>query len=211
MYSVSANFLTAIKSNTRSINWNGTITEVDGTVLSFADSNLVSGSVTRSISSQSLNIGTAYASSLSLELILPAVSRYELYGAIVTLNCSVAGASDSIPMGVYTISEATQTADHISITAYDNMLKFDNVTFSPLNNTKIQLPYVWLQDACSACGVAIGINSDAVNALPNGERKTGFADVVTDVKTWRDMLGYLGAYLGAFAYIGRDGKLYLGK
>jgi hypothetical protein len=34
--------------------------------------------------------------------------------------------------------------------------------------------------------------------------------VASDVQTWRDVLGYLGAYLGAFAYIGRDNKLYMG-
>lgn len=211
MYSVSANFLSAIKSNTRDISWSGTITEVGGTVLSFADNNLVNGSVVRSISSQSLNIGTAYASTLSLELILPSVSRYELYGATVTLNCSVAGASDEVPLGIFVVSEATQTADHISIKAYDNMLKFDNKAFSAANNNNYQLPYKWLQDACFNCGVMLGSSSAYVKALPNGDRRTGFADVVTDCKTWRDLLGYLGAFLGAYSYIGRDGKLYLGQ
>ena len=211
MYSVSASFLTKIKSNTRDISWSGTITEVDGTVLSFADNNLVNGSVTRSISSQSLNIGTAYASTLSLEFILPAVSRYELYGATVELKCSIAGASDTIPLGIYTVGEATQTADHISIKAYDNMLKFDNENFSAADNNKYQLPHKWLQDACSACGVSLGMSSAEIKALPNGDRRTGFADVVTDCKTWRDLLGYLGGFLGAFSYIGRDGKLYLGQ
>ena len=210
MYSASADFITAIKSNTRSIKWNGTITKNDGTVLSFADVNLVgNGSITRSISSQSLNIGTAYASSLALELILPEVSRYELYGATITINCSVPNVNDVIPMGIYTISEATQTADHINIKAYDNMLKFDNVAFSPTLNNDYQLPYKWLSDMCGECGVLLGATTAQIKALANGDRKTGFADVVTDVKTWRDVLGYLASYLGAFAYIGRDGKLYL--
>lgn len=212
MYSASAAFISAIKSSARNISWGGTITKVDGTTLSFDDENISNGgSITRSISSQSLSIGTAYASTLSIELILPSVSRYELYGAIIEIHCSVSGAADVIPMGIFTISEATQTADHINIKAYDNMVNFDNVSFSPRSNNNIQLPFLWLQDMCSACGVTLGSTSGDITALPNGNRKTGFADVVTDAKTWRDVLGYLTAYLGAFSYIGRDGKLYIGN
>ncbi len=211
MYSASASFISAIKSNTRDIKWSGTISKKDGTVLSFAQNNIINGgSITRSISSQSLSIGTAYASTISLELILPGISRYELYGATIRLSCSVEGASDEIPMGVYTISEAMQTADHITLKGYDDMVLFDNVRFSALNNNNIQLPFAWLSDMCSECGVALGSTSTDIRSLPNGDRMTGFADVVTDAKTWRDVLGYLAAYLGGYAYIGRDGKLYIG-
>ena len=209
MYSVSADYLTNIKSNTRKIEWYGAITTKDSSVYYLNLGNIVNGSITRSISSQSLNIGTAYASALSLEFILPTVSRYELYEAVITLYSSVSGASDYVPMGIFTVSEATQSADHISIKGYDAMVKFDNVSFSALSNNKYQLPSKWLSDMCAACGVVLGSSPSDIQALANGDRMTGFADVITDVKTWRDVLGYLGAYLGAYAYIGRDGKLYL--
>lgn len=215
MYSASADFLTKIKSNTRKITWSGTITTVGGSVYSFDDDSetnngkVIQGSITRSISSQSLNIGTAYASTLSLEITLPGVSRYELYNGVVEIFCSIYGALDVIPMGVFTISEATQTLDHINVKAYDNMLKFDAVSFSAGQNVTIQEPMDWLNDMCTACGVVLGSTSAQIGALPNGNRPTGFADVVSDAATWRDVLMYLAAYLGAFAYIGRDGKLYL--
>jgi hypothetical protein len=90
------------------------------------------------------------------------------------------------------------------------MISFDDVNVSPEDMTLVQSPYVWLTQICTACSVTLGSTSAEIQALPNGSRKTGFADVVTDVKTWRDVLGYLATYLGAFAYIGRDGKLYLG-
>ena len=57
----------------------------------------------------------------------------------------------------------------------------------------------------------LGSTSAQIGNLPNGSRKTGFADVVTDAKTWRDVLGYLGSYLGSYSYIGRDGRLYVEK
>jgi hypothetical protein len=210
MYSASADFQTKIKSNTRDLTWTGSIALESGSVLSFTEENISSGSITRSISSQSLSIGTAYAGTLSMELILPGVSRYELYNGKISLSVSVAGASDTIPMGTYTIGEAMQAADCITIKAYDNMILLDDVNVSPEDMTLVQSPYVWLTQICTACSVTLGSTSAEIQALPNGSRKTGFADVVTDVKTWRDVLGYLATYLGAFAYIGRDGKLYLG-
>lgn len=216
MYSASADFNTKIKSNARHLKWSGTITTVGGATYDFdtdkdsADGKIVSGSITRSISSQSLNVGTAYASTLSLEVILPAVSRYELYNGVVSLSFSVDGAADIIPMGIFTISEANQALDHITIKAYDNMTKFDAVSFSASINNSIQSPYAWLSQACTACGVTLGSTSAQIEAMPNGRRKTGFADSVADAKTWRDVLSYITAYVGGYAYIGRDGYLYIG-
>ena len=210
MYPASAAFLTAIKSNIRDISWSGTVTTTGGAVYTFDDGNIInSGSITRMISQQSLRVGTVYAASLSIELILPGVSRYELYNGTIELECSIDGALDVIPMGSYTIGEALQASDHITLKAYDNMLLFDGVGFVPASHVDIQTPYNWLVEACTACGVALGSTSAEISVMPNGGRKTGFADVVSDVKTWRDVLGYLTAYLGGFAFIGRDGKLYV--
>jgi len=217
MYSASADFNTKIKSNARRMKWSGTITTVGGVTYAFdtdkdsANGKIVSGSITRSISSQSLNVGTAYASTLSLEVILPAVSRYELYNGVVEIYCSIDGAADVIPMGIFTISEANQALDHITIKGYDNMTKFDAVSFSASLNNSIQSPYAWLSQMCTACGVTLGTTSAQIGALPNGRRMTGFADSVADAKTWRDVLSYITAYLGGYAYIGRDGYLYIGS
>lgn len=211
MYSASATYLTKIKSNTRKLSWGGTITTVGGSTYSLTNDSFVNGSITRSISSQSLNIGTAYASTFSAEIILAGVSRYELYDGTIELTCSVDGALDVIPMGKFTISEASQTADHINIKAYDNMVKFDAVDFNPSSYTSVLKPYNWLTTMCTACGVTLGNTQAQIEAMPNGQRKTGFADSVADAKTWRDVLSYLSAYLGGFAYIGRDGKLYIGS
>ena len=208
MYSVSADFLTKIKENIRGLHWSGTIQTP--TPISFTDSDIVSGSLTRAISGEKLEIGSVYSSQLTLEIILPNVSRYELYGCEISLSCSIDGASDVVPMGEFIITEANQTASTISITAYDSMIKFDDATFSPSTYASIMTPYKWLSTACSVCGVTLGNTQAQIESLANGRRKTGFADSVADVSTWRDVIGYLGAYLGAFAYIGRDNKLYMG-
>lgn len=208
MYPTSADFITAVKSNIRSFHWSGTINTP--TPISFSDDDILEGSLVRSISGESLEIGSVYASQLTLNVKLP-VSRYELYGCELTLNVSIDGALDVVPMGTFIITEALQSVGNISITAFDNMIKFDDVPFYATSNTNIQTAYAWLSDMCTACGVTLGSTSAEIEGLPNGNRKTGFADVVSDVSTWRDVLGYLAAYLGAYAYIGRDGYLYLAR
>ena len=211
MYAASAQYINAIKADTVELGWNGTINTVGGNTYTFTKDDIApgNGSIVRTTSTQSLKIGTVFAASLNLELILPGVSRYELYGATVTISNSVVGASDVIPMGEYTIIKATQSADHINIVASDNMIKFADVNFTAKDNSNIKLPYEWILQACTECGVVLGSTSADISMLPNGNRKTGFADCVTDVKTWRDVLSYMATYLGAFCLIGRDGKLYL--
>lgn len=209
MYSTSATFQTLIKDNIRTFNWSGTINTP--TPISFTDENIISGELTRSISGDKLEVGSVYSSQLTIEVDLAGVSRYELYGCTMDLYVQLVGASDVIPMGEFIITEALQSASKISITAFDNMIKFDDVTFSPAQHTTIQKPYEWLDEMCTACGVTLGASIGEIEALPNGTRKTGFADVVADVSNWRDVLGYLGAFLGGFAYIGRDGALYIGS
>lgn len=209
MYSASATFNTKIKDVIRVFHWSGTISTP--TPISLVDDDFITGSLIRSISGEKLEIGSVYSSQLSLEIDIAGVSRYELYGCEIELSCSIEGASDVIPMGKYTITEALQSASKITITAYDSMIKFDDVAFNPSEHTSIQTPYAWLTEACTACGVTLGSTSSQIASMPNGNRQTGFADSVSDVTSWRDVLGYLGAYLGGFAYIGRDGKLYIGK
>ena len=115
MYSASAAFLTAIKSNIRLLKWSGTIGLASP--VTFANKDIVSGEIIRTISGESLEIGTVYSSQLSLELVLPSVSRYELYGCDISINCEIEGAADVIPMGTFTITEAIQTSHNITITA----------------------------------------------------------------------------------------------
>ena len=214
MYSASAQYKTAIKADTVNISWTGTITTVGGTVYSFTHDDIPSGAaatITRTISSQSLKIGTVFSSALSIVLILPGVSRYELINGEIEISTFIDGIVDVIPMGKFIITKANQTADTINIEANDNMLKFAAVPFDPVSNNTIMKPYTWLSDLCLACGVTLGSSSADIEAMPNGNRNTGFADVVSDASTWRDVLGYMAAYLGGFAYIGRDGKLYIGQ
>lgn len=210
MYNASATFKNLIKADERMFTYSGSIVTTGGVTYDFDGDNMRSGKITRAISDDKLEIGTVFASEFDCELRLD-VSRYELYGGAITLSIQLDGAPDVIPMGIFTIAEISQTMDRLVIKAYDDMVKFDNVAFSVGANTDILTPYEWLSNICDACGVTLGLTSSQVKGLPNGNRNTGFADCVTDVESYRDVLGYLASYLGSFAYIGRDGKLYLGR
>lgn len=208
MYNASADFKTKIKQHERMFEYSGSIV-TDNDTYDYVGGDIRSGKITRAISGDKLEIGTVYASELNIVLGL-SISRYELYGAEIDLSIKLVGASDVIPMGTFTISEVTQTQDRLNIKAYDAMVKFEKVKFVPANHTTIQSAYDWLVEACTACDVTLGSTESEILSLPNGARKTGFADVVADADTWRDVLSYLGAYLGCYMYIGRDGKLYTG-
>lgn len=211
MYSASAEFRNLIKQKERTFIYSGSITTKGGATYDFEGKDIRSGKIVRSISSSdALEIGTVYASEFDCELAL-SVNRYELYGGTITLSIEIEGASDVIPMGIFTIAEANQTSDRLQIKAYDDMVKFGDVDFSASLNTTIQLPYTWISQACTACGVTLGATAAQIQALTNGIRKTGFADVTADVKTWRDALSYICTALTSYAYIGRDGRLYLGQ
>lgn len=210
MYSASAEFQNLIKQKERTFIYSGSIVTTGGTTYSFDGSDIRSGKITRSICGDKLEVGTVYSSELNIDLMMN-ISRYELYGGIIDLTIKLDGAADEIPMGKYIISEVNQSIDRIQIKAYDYMIKFDNVKFDPTSNTAIQLPYAWLSAACTACNVTLGNTSDQIKVMPNGRRNIGYADVVTDVKTWRDVIGYISAVLGGYAYIGRDQKLYIGS
>lgn len=219
MYPVSATFKDYIKRDTVSYEWYGTIVDSNSTEYDIDPETISqnSGKITKRSGTDKLAIGTSCASELSMDLYLD-VDRYLLFGATVNLNfrlyegvdANQQPVSEDVPMGIYTISECNQSNGKLRILAYDNMVKFDDVKFSATLNINIQTPYAWLVQMCTACGVVLGNTQAQINAMPNGIRPTGFADCVTDAKTWRDVLNYLSAYLGGFAYIGRDGKLYIG-
>ncbi len=238
MYNVSTEVRDAIRQSNRKYKWAGTISCKDGTQYDFGMQDMIksnSGSITRKVSGGTgLELGSVCAAELDLNLILD-VSRYILYGAVIGLTFlqqtgafntwdtyseySWADLSEKtwgeigegiyigIPMGVFNIAEVTRTANRLQIVAYDNMLKFDT-DLSP--DSTARYPYDWLQLACEACDVELGMTIQEVRALPNGTRRLALASaVVEDCNTYRDLIRYLSAALCSVAQIDRSGKLVL--
>ena len=130
MYPVSEAFLSAVQENTRKYEWSGKITTVKGNVYEFTSKDIVKGSgyITRSCcGNNEIELGSVYAAEMKITLFLD-VDRYSMEDAIVELFYSLTlpdGTTESIPMGIFEISEANRHIKTIELVGYDYMLRFD--------------------------------------------------------------------------------------
>lgn len=126
-------------------------------------------------------------------------------------------------IGNFVIAETQRTIEKISVTAYDYMLNFDSVAINDLttgsSNTKLAItgkekrtPYQWLATLCSSAKISLGSTQTDIASLPNGNFQF-YCDMssIEGGTTARSMLMYLCSAICGFAYIGRDGKLYVDK
>lgn len=111
---------------------------------------------------------------------------------------------EEFDIGQYFVSEATITADGVSVTAYDAMSKFDQ----KLPTDFIAAGYFAdiVRSICTTCGVQFGMTDLECQALPNGDKPLG-SYTPNDCTTYRDLLYWLSQTIGGFATINRSGKL----
>ena len=202
MYEVSEQYKAAIRKQTRKYEWRGTITASNGKVYHFTNKDIVkgSGTLTRSCAgSTSLELGSVYAAELDISLFLD-VDRYSLYDAVIDLTfvCQHSvkrlwndligqtwnalrstrwndkGAAETIAMGRFVVAEATRTMTVLQLKAYDYMLKFEK---NMKNSGTVRTPYEWLEYACNACNVPLGLTEAEVASMPNGTRRLSYTNL----------------------------------
>lgn len=212
MYPVSEAFLSAVQENTRRYYWTGRITTKVGVVHEFTEKDIVKGSgyiSSQCCGSTEMELGTVYAAEMGITLFL-SVDRYSLEEAVVELFyhlCLADGTYESIPMGVYEVSEANRMVKCLELKAYDYMLRFEK-DFSGTSTTGTAYEIIML--CCGACNVEFSQTQEEIVALPNGtEILSVYSD--NDIETYRDVLYYIGQVLGGFFCINREGKLELRK
>ena len=209
MYPVSEAFLSAVQENTRKYEWSGKITTKKGTVYEFTSKDIVKGSgyITRSCcGNNEIELGSVYASEMKITLFLN-VDRYSLEDAIVELFYSLTledGSVETIPMGVFEISEANRHVKTIELVGYDYMLRFDKSAGDMTSG----YPYDFLAFACEKCKVELAHTKEEIEAMPNGKELLGvYQD--GNIETYRDMIFYVAQVLGRVCQINREGKLEL--
>ena len=212
MYNVSNAFLTAVKANTRKYYWTGRITTTAGTVYNFDQEDMVKGSgyiTSQCCGSTEIELGTVYAAEMGISL-FSEINRYTLEDAIVELFYHLqieGGTYETVPMGIYEVSEANRKARTLEIKAYDYMVRFEK-NFNALES--IGNAYDFMVLCSSACNVALAQTREYIEALPNGsENLSIYSD--NDIETYRDVLFYVGQVLGGFFVINRSGELELRK
>lgn len=204
MYSVSAKYKVDMKARVQEFNLDGTIGAVN-----FDESNLTAFDLTNQCSDDGqITLGSTYIGSLTANFVNVNINRYKWKGKVIRpyhIRKFSDGTSERVPLGVFTIDEATWSADGMSVTAYDNMSKLDkDVTF----NATIGNPWSFLNTICTDCNISLGMTRAQVEALPNGTLNFALpAD--TDIATYRDLLCYLSTMLAAYSTIDRSGALVL--
>ena len=138
------------------------------------------------------------------------INRYTLEDAIVELfyHLQIAGGSyETIPMGIFEVSEANRKAKCLEIKAYDFMVRFEKA-FTSLES--IGNAYDFMVLCSTTCDVELAQDRATIEAMPNGsENLSIYSD--NDIETYRDVLFYVGQVLGGFFVINRAGELELRK
>ena len=145
-----------------------------------------------------VKLGSVTSKSIELEINKKALP--ETYSSIyVETGLTINDKDEIVPIGYFTLEEIQNDDNVVSITAVDNMMKFEKVISSAVTGTALEI----LQAICNACSVELGSNTfigyDEILYLNS-------ADL-----TARQVVGYIAEKAGGFALIGRDGKLYIKK
>lgn len=211
MYPVSEAFLQAVQENTRRYYWTGKITTKAGAVHEFSEKDIVKGSgyiSSQCCGSTEMELGTVYSTEIGITL-LSEIDRYTLEDALIEpfYHLLVGDTYETVPMGIFEISEANRSIRCLEIKAYDYMLRFEkdfNVTETIGNAYEI------VALCCKTCSVELAHTKSEMEAMPNGSTVLSIYSE-NDIETYRDVLYYIGQVLGGFFCINREGKLELRK
>lgn len=211
MYPVSEAFLTAIQSNSRRCWWSGRITTAIE-IIDFEEKDIIKGSgyiSSQCCGSTEIELGSVYSTEMGITLFLD-VDRYTLEGASIELHYHMLlpnGDYESVPMGIFEVSEANRTIKCLEIKAYDYMIHFEK-SFNGTSTTGTA--YELIDLCCRACGVEMAQTQEDFEAMSNGMEILAIYSE-NDIETYRDVLYYTGQVLGGFFVINRLGKLELRK
>lgn len=210
MYSVSADYLTAIATNARAAKLRGTVGGI-----SFAGSDVLQDTFSvrnQFCSATAIEIGGVYIGECDLtfsnDFAADMNIRGSWRGVVIAPEIGIKladGTFEYVPLGVFTIDEAKWTDSGLKVVAYDNMSKLDKL----LNiNTSIGKPYNLINLACIDAGVTLGMTEQEIDDLPNGPEILRFpGDSV--IEKDRDLVAMCAAVCGCFATMNRDGELIL--
>lgn len=178
----------------------------------FTNEEILSGSF--SLSNQcsepnEVKIGSVNVGELQVTFKKGLLERDSWKGQVITISeglwIEINQEYEYVPLGIFTVDEATYDKDGVKITAYDNMLKFDK-HFGV--STTIGSAYSILRMLCIDCGVTLGMTESQIRSLPNGTMSLALY-TENDCETYRDVLFWLAQTLACFATIDRSGRLVL--
>lgn len=212
MYNVSEAYKTAIEQTSRRDKIEGTITLKDGTIISFTNEDLKSGTLTldnQCVNGEELEFGTVYAGQVSFT-ITTEIDRYKLFDAEVKAFYYLQlpdGTWEEVPLGIFYVSEPIRRGADVAIKALDAMIKF-NVDYD--NTITYGAIYEVLLWVCEKIGVEMAETRPQIEALCNGDAVVQ-VDEKSGCGTYVDIVAECCRLMAAYATIDRTGKLHIGQ
>lgn len=203
MYEVSAAYKKAMKEPVHRFLIGGSISNT-----TFADRNVLKGSfsITNQCSDDSeMKIGQVYVGELNATFVNLNVERYSLQNKLIkpTFSRKTADGYETIPLGVFKVSEASWTSSGIVIKAYDNMAELDKgCDVNSANGTPYELALL----ACKSCKLELGTTKEEFKEFANGIENLSMV-AENDIETWRDFISWVAQTCACFATADRFGKI----
>ena len=205
MYSVSEDYLTALKRQVHKYKIKGKINNVN-----FDEDDISSLSISNQCADENqVSIGSVFTAELHITFLKSlGIAWKQSKGWEITIEEGLwVNAEDGyiyIPGGHFFIDEVQTTKEGIEVTAYDAMNKFEKTItgITVRNNT---LPTI-LEQICTRCGVTLA--NESFSGFPNS---SGIFSLSTenDIENCRDLLSWVAQTMASFATINRDGELEL--
>lgn len=184
-----------------------------GVLLNMTEENVMLGGFTRDTSTTvdgQFTVGAAVTGKITVVIDNSSnnYSMYDFRGARITASLGGQlsdGTYQLVQVGIYTADEYSYDGSNITLTAYDNLCKFDIPCGS--TNTQPTFPATVTQlinYACSVSGVTL-----ANTSIPNGSYTVTNKPKDWETMTWHDVVAYCAQIACCFAKILPDGKLLL--
>lgn len=212
MYPTSAAYKQAIDSTNRLVSMTGTITLRNNMVIPIGDEDILLGSLyTRDqcVSADDFEIGNTIAGEMGLSLILS--EKFEgrnFDNAKIELDFGLEvtpGVFEYVPLGVFYVIESGRKETVIDIKAFDRLIMLD-ADVKPVR--KQGTPYQFFKSISDEVGLILVNSAEEIGAFPNGE-KVFKIPYQSNIKTCRDLAGWLAQLLGCFVRMNRAGDLEL--
>ncbi|WP_050698044.1 hypothetical protein [Anaeromassilibacillus senegalensis] len=194
----------------------GTITLSSGETIDLTPRNVAEGGLEISCATSqqgAFTIGAAVIGELTLTLINheKQFEASDFTGAVIRSSIGLLTQQkwdgtktvEWVPLGVYTVDEAVKTNATVTITALDNMARFER----PYSDSKLTYPATLKQivtDACTVCGVTL-----AAPDFPGSGYTVSRRPEEKSI-TCREILSYAAQLAGCYARCNREGALMVG-
>ena len=203
MYQVSEAYKKAMKEPVHRFLIGGSISNT-----TFSDRNILKGSfsITNQCSDDSeMKIGQVYVGELNATFVNLNVERYSLQNKLIkpTFSRKTADGYETIPLGIFKVSEASWTSSGIVIKAYDNMAELDKgCDINSANGTPYELALL----ACKSCKLELGTTKEEFKRFANGVENLSMVSE-NDIENWRDFISWVAQTCACFVTADRFGKI----